>query len=403
MSRREGGREKGDSLAESIRHRALDLVRRLRGLARLVMREQGVDHLPPGDLETLSPFGLDTGRDQGRAEALVADLRERIESGAFLARAVRPGRVYCFRCESAECSHAGPADAEEIFTGYAPTGRPMWSDFISWCVDRRVPNIDRILAGGDMVLAQPVPGVELCRDQLDLFGGGNPRYGIMGQVAAGFFSLRRGDIPVRAAFSFLVIRVRGADGRPRLVLNPVGAVDFGKGADPPLADIIARSSRTLQLLSVRLEGMEKQGGGREARELVDPFLGALARDLEQVARSGYRRTGHARMRSAQGRRPTEMAYPDAREAMDEDLLVDTVESTLIVMGPKGRIHVFGRDGRHVTSMRYPGDALRRRLQTGRWRPADPPERGAFRAALRALEEKVTRSEGEAEGDPGGME
>ena len=55
---------------------------------------------------------------------------------------------------------------------------------------------------------------------------------------------------------------------------------------------------------------------------------------------------------------------------------------VVVLGPRGRIHVFSPDARHVTSVMMQGSAVFRRRQQHRWRPAEPGERGEFRIRLK---------------------
>ena len=75
---------------------------------------------------------------------------------------------------------------------------------------------------------------------------------------------------------------------------------------------------------------------------------------------------------------------------------DIDQSTVAVIGPKGRVHVFAPDGRHVTSVVMQRAAIERRRQQGRWRLAEPEERGEFRIRIKQL---VAAGDGQpAEGD-----
>jgi hypothetical protein len=56
----------------------------------------------------------------------------------------------------------------------------------------------------------------------------------------------------------------------------------------------------------------------------------------------------------------------------------------VVLGGKGRVHVFTPQGKHVTSVMMQGHAIERRLHTGRWRNAEPEERGEFRLHIKRL-------------------
>ena len=107
----------------------------------------------------------------------------------------------------------------------------------------------------------------------------------------------------------------------------------------------------------------------------------VARDLEHRTRMDGRRTGHARERSLQGTRPTAKAFDDARNASFEDLYRDLQENTVVVLGGRGRVHVFARNGRHVTSAVYPGHVIRGRVQKKRWVPLEEEARQVFLRSL----------------------
>ena len=136
-------------------------------------------------------------------------------------------------------------------------------------------------------------------------------------------------------------------------------------------------------MGLRLQGTE-QTGDVDDEAFVLPLLTDLAQKLASRARNVSRRTEHAVSRSEEGQRPTPRAYPDAGEAHDEAILWDTEKNTIVVAGPKGRVHVFTAQGKHVTSVMMQGSAVDRRRQQGRWRLAEPEERGEFRLALRRL-------------------
>jgi hypothetical protein len=139
-------------------------------------------------------------------------------------------------------------------------------------------------------------------------------------------------------------------------------------------------------------GEAGEGGGRRrrdarrraARALDNRLLGVLnglARRLEKDRRAAERKTHHARERHAQGDRPTDMALADLARAGAEAVLVDRRQDTLVVLGDRGRTHVFSAQGKHVTSVRYPPETIERRRQRDLWRPAAPEEVAALRARV----------------------
>jgi hypothetical protein len=116
---------------------------------------------------------------------------------------------------------------------------------------------------------------------------------------------------------------------------------------------------------------------RRIRGLLD----GLARRIEKPRRADERRTRHARGRHAEGDRPTAQALADLARAGGEQLLVDTRRETLVVLGARGRAHLFSPGGKHVTSIRFDPGAVERRRDR-RWRPASADEIEALRAAVR---------------------
>ena len=184
-----------------------------------------------------------------------------------------------------------------------------------------------------------------------------------------------------------MLRGTTLEGRPRLRVHPVGAADVLDLADPAVPSILSKFQQRLDQESLRLAGALANAEDKEAfdeEEFVLPLLQELAKQLEGRARRKNRRTKHADERSQDGQRPTAKAYEDAGEAADDQLLWDDRENTAVVLGPRGRVHVFTSSGKHVTSLMMQGSAVNRRRQQRQWRPAEPEERGEFRMALRRL-------------------
>jgi hypothetical protein len=204
---------------------------------------------------------------------------------------------------------------------------------------------------------------------------------ILGQVDCGLFRVLGAD--QKCAFSFQLLRGTTLEGKPRLRLHAVGKVDLMDLADPALLNILNRFQRHLDTESMRLQG-KAQHGEVDEEAFVRPLLQDLAQKLAGRARSAGRRTQHAVDRSDEGQRPTPRAYPDASEANDESILWDTDQNTIVVLGGKGRVHVFTSQAKHVTSVMMQGAAIERRRHQGRWRLAEPEERGEFRIHLKRL-------------------
>ena len=106
----------------------------------------------------------------------------------------------------------------------------------------------------------------------------------------------------------------------------------------------------------------------------------MAENLERGDRQSQRRTKHAEERR-EDRRPVSKAMDDVRAATPEKLFYDERSQALVVVGEKGRAHVFNDEGRHVTSFTLKQDGIDFRLRNKRWRIANPGEWEAFRTAI----------------------
>jgi hypothetical protein len=136
-----------------------------------------------------------------------------------------------------------------------------------------------------------------------------------------------------------------------------------------------------QAILNRIEASEARRPSAEAlmARRIEGLLGGLARRMTRVRRARDRRTIHAQERHAEGDRPTRMAILDLSRAEDRDVLFDERRQTMIVLGERGRAHMFNKDGKLVTSVRYPPQTIARRRETGVWRPATPEEAAALRS------------------------
>ena len=356
--------------------------------------------------------------------------------------AFRPGRVYCLRCESAECEHAVLPSPRSTFAGYGPSGVPRFVDFAQWLVERHDPRAGDLYSNGSHgvapVIAVPLTGEELTAQLLDVYRDRTAGYRLHGQVSAGFYRVadQRGhETPITATFQVVSSRPEG--NRRRYSLSVLA---LGPGGEPPehlfdrlgespwgaqvrwaasVLDSIERSvakarggrppQKNRQAQQADPDGKAPEGKKRgpkagwrkkaeaAAERRIEGLIEGLARRLEKGKRAQARRTKHAAERHDQGDRPTRMALADLAGAKDEDVLLDTQRRTFIVLGEKGRAHVFNRQGKLVTSIRYAPDAIERRRQNGRWKPLPAVEI----MALRTMVEGEQAAAGHGGGTGGG--
>ena len=341
----------------------------------------------PLDLHLTVPTALREGKlDQAAREAeepVQAAVQTLLEHSSVF----QPGRVFCLRCHSSRCEHATPTDPRHVFIGYAGTGVPRFRDFGQWLLERRDPRVDLLYREPPQLVAAVSLEHELAGDLLPADRNGG--YRIHGQVAVGWYRSPDPDGPAGyrrpLAVSFQVISSRPGGQRRRFGLNVIGS---GPGGVPlehlwdrlgeiPWNDPVRWTQSVLTGIEHQLAKAPRTPGGA-VDQRIDGLVNALARRLEKGARGKERRTQHAERRHREGDRPTRMALADLARATPESLFFDTRRETLIVLGDRGRTHVFNRDGKLVTSVRYDPAAILKRRHHGIWRPAAAGEVTALR-------------------------
>jgi hypothetical protein len=404
---------------------AVEIYRKLRDLhLRLAGREgdDGVEALsisfhPDGDEAAFARRIIDAFRARGEGDRKTPHFEE--------------GRVYCYHCESAGCEHARPPGNLSVFAGYTPTGFPVWSDFFTVLLERRDPRIDELIEEPPEVVALYQKPVELKAEQLRVFGRDSSLYDIVGQVVAGYLPLPRGvagsrglgfsggpggrnaaGAPARtrsrAALTVQAVNCRIGK-RHRLRLNVIGCAAARPGGsdggdvrqfvdvadllklepEPELQGFLTRARKKLEEI-----GFRNRFGPNERDEAADraqPVLTRLARGIESIYRRRRRRTQHAAERRTE-RPAVGMALKDLEKAHPDRLLFDEVEHTFVAIGPKWRVHVFGRDGRHVTSLVLNRDGVRRRIDKRRWRYTTRSEMEEIRSRVASLMAAENRDE-----------
>lgn len=304
----------------------------------------------------------------------------------------QPGRVFCLRCQSATCEHSAASDSRQVFAGYGGTGAPRFVDFGQWLLARRDPRVDLLYREPPQLLTVVSSEAELASGLLPVFRQHEAGYRIHGQVAAGWYRVpaapgRPHRQPLAVAFQVISSQPRGH--RRRFGLNVIGAGPDGE----PLEHLWDRTGEIpwgdpVRWAQTVLAGLESQleRSPRMPRELLDKRLEGLvqglARRLDKGWRGRERRTRHAEQRHGAGDRPTRMALADLARAQAEDLLFDTRNQTLVVLGERGRAHVFSLAGKLVTSVRYNPAAIARRQEKGFWRRATGDEVETVRTRLR---------------------
>lgn len=277
-------------------------------------------------------------------------------------------------------------------------------------VELRDPRIDRLFQERPLPIAAFLGGDFLRDDLLPDFQNEHSPYRIVGQVVAGLFRIPSpsGDLERGIALTAQLIERRLIGGEPSYSLNLVtnlppphhlGAV-LAERSSRVLSPFVENLRHEVRKLEVELAAARNLGRrlsiGR-CRASASQSLARAPTLLDKLLRRSERKTLHAEERALDPDRPTATAHSDTISARDEDLLYDRLERTVIVRGPRNRVHVYRADGAHITSVIYPGETIRDRLRSGRWQPLDPEAARVLRTAVRErgvqLEEGANDSAG----------
>jgi len=363
-----------------------------------------------------TPFGMDlrVSIEPGKPWRLQADpsIEEQIRAAviemATRAEAFRGGSVYCYRCDRPDCAHSHPPRPTSVFGGYSSTGLPVWPEFTQILLARKHPRVDLLYdpSRTDLVAMYMDPEM-LKQRQLNVFGRQSKTYDILGQVVFGFLKMRvpgenRSDRE-RVACTLQAVESRRLDGSPRLELNVLARLSDGSPAldaingpyQTRVSDVISSARHHISSLRPPSKGHTRRRRGTslpDTASLVADILQGLARKLEKVGRQRGRRTTHAEGHRIKNR-PTSKALEDAISAAEASVLWDKHERTFVVLGPRNRVHVFSRQGRHVTSLVLASEAVRSRKRRKRWVPLIDEQREQFGSAIGLLAQQVSEDHG----------
>lgn len=319
----------------------------------------------------------------------IADALKELEqrSGAY-----QPGRVYCYRCETSSCEHAGPPSSTCVFGGYSYHGVPQWPELFQFLLARKDERVDRLFKPYYETLVSVVRGRDLKQKLLHQFGKSSKTYDVLYQLVAGYLPLQTKIVDI-VGYEFVAVTIQAVESRNlnggiRLDLNVVGNSSKGDA----IMDLLAESEygRVHELIidvRRRLKEIERLLGKESARgdqhlksqmlRTVPLMMNELAEAIEQRGRQRNRRTRHAEDR-VNDNRPVVAATEDAKRVVPDRILVDEYEKTFVIWGPKQRIHIFTFEGVHITSMKLGADIVRNRIKRKRWRLATLPETIKFR-------------------------
>ncbi len=353
----------------------------------------------PQALELALRVPLDETALAAGAAALDEELWAEVQALRAAGAPLPPGRVWCPRCAAASCAHAVPADPRQAFAGYGATGLPRFTDLGQLLLERQHPRVAELYDEPPRLLTMVQGWPELAGALLPAYRDAFAALRLHGQVVAGWY---RTAAPAgganRLAVTFQLLST-GRNRRRRHILHVVHA-PAGDGSGSllealhdahgrlPWRDALRWAESTLaEIDAAARRPRPPPPAAVEAR--LQGLLVHLAERLERPFRGRQRRTAHAEARHAttvpqHGGRPTRTAVADLRAAPQERVLFDPRHETFVVLGPRGRTHVFASGGKLVTSVRYPAATIDRRQKSGDWRATTSEQAGALRSRVEEL-------------------
>ena len=397
-------RKKARPEAPSVEVLAEAAYRAIDALVAKVAREEGLaiagaagPGASPQEIEP-TPVPLVLGAKKGREAELVSYLREHLGAAHRERATFVEGSVYCFHTDQPESAYSRPGKPTEVFAGYAPHGKPEWVGFANLCLERKEPRVDRLFGDSPEVLALVIGPDELASGMLPAFLRGKVGWRLLGQVVVGFVprDFEPKSREERVALTLQVIETTEPDRRGgltrRLRLNVIGlpvaeiaeVAASGDATSPAEAfrKVLRATRGRIDALGRRAALAHRQGGRFELAEPVMQLLSRLRGDVLRVLKSRDYRTQHAQERHQSGERPTALAIADALAAGEGRFFRDEHKDTVVVLGPKHRVHVFSTAGRHVTSLELTPNEVARRVELRRWKFLERPMSDLFKGTLK---------------------
>lgn len=289
----------------------------------------------------------------------------------------QPGSVFCLQCEQSDCEHATPPSSDAVFYRYTPNGKPLFRPLLDILLEER-PTLGEQLYRGPHTLVDFLR-TEPQRDDPLLDEVVQRRSTVVEAVLhLGFLKSRRLDAEHRCAVSILLLREHQQYRLHQVGLE--GAI-FKRLAELPDSDHIKALNQSLAFGRRKLKRLRRQTRAGVSDQKVSPVtvLKQLGTAMRRMSTKHRGRTEHAKIRHAQGDRPTGEALKDAQKVGAMSLLYDERRQTWVVIGRRGRAHLFAAKGRHVTSIRLDTGEVERKKGSGRWRSVDHDALSQFRA------------------------
>lgn len=307
--------------------------------------------------------------------ALVSKVREQIRGLVQCHSSFREGALYCFLCNSLDCPHASPTENDQCFRGFSSGGRPQWQKLCDMLLERKDPRVEQIFGLQRGIVCLLEKEEDFPAGFLTSFKNEALELAVLGQVIVApvvFEDKAQTTEKTPRTISIILMRLSSRH-YARYILNMVG-MDL-----PSLSEHAAIDPKALRLIrtlrayqrEVSLKNRRKTQkylpySAEQERIFFASLLSRLKSDIEQIFHATERRTRHGEERHKSLQRPTSTALRDVRLAGADRFLFDKEHDTVVVLGPKGRVHVFTKEGKLVTSMVLDRQRIEKRFSKKRW-------------------------------------
>ncbi len=382
----------------TAQQRAWKILQNIRALAESRQDSLG-HHRGPSDREEdlvlRIRIPLEKRVTKDRYDTLTAELLEALETGQKRQRRPKAsplepelGTIHCFQC-AGPCNHRVPPSNDSVFAGYTATGKPVWLSLTNALLNGGDPRVGRLHGKGRSVLAHRWCGSQIGKELLPGFGKDEQQYKLRGQVAVGYLTLAHQSDSKRV-LAVQIVEGLQQSGRRMLFFNLTGTTlpelaDSGTGKRSATAGLYLKTRE----FQTRVEKLSRRWGDAQKRNETFDVQGACDRltsqfktEVERAFRTEKRRTMHGSDRHSSGERPTSHAFRDLQNSDGESVYRDTTTGAVVVVGRKGRVHIFSGTGKLVTSVHLGKQDVERRLVDGRWNPLDRTTFATWRETVR---------------------
>ncbi len=280
------------------------------------------------------------------------------------------GRIHCLKCNTATCEHSAPTKRREVFVGYKPNGTPEFRDLTQALLDKGHPQTHRLFEKKPPILALAIKPQNLFSNLLPGFKPWESMR-IHGAVICGWFIDKEGE---KNGITFLLVSSGTKRSRRKFYLHTINLLAAKAELDKLLLtngtfrwdQPLQWSKKMLKIIEADLRSNTlTKAFIKKIEARLNGVLDNLALRLEKITEKETHYTKHAVERKS-ANRPVSQAFLDLKSATVDWSFYDDTEKSIVIVGPKSRVHIFSPNGKLITSIRYSSEAIQRKIRSGKW-------------------------------------